>query len=107
MPAEATMKWEGRSGKKYQYWVYKVGTKFKTSPGNFIFARETKPLTFAPVYIGQTNDISERFDGHPKMPCIQENGATHIHIHSNTRGEAARLAEEADLISMWNPACND
>ena len=106
MGAIAIIKWQGRSGRKYKYWVYKIGTRFKEAPANYIFTRETAELTFAPIYISQTDDLSQQFDGHDKMPLIQQNGATHIHIHGNSRGEVARLEEEADLVSMWNTVCN-
>lgn len=107
MVDEGPIVWAGQSGKQYTYWIYKIGTTFEPSPGNYIFAKETKPGTFKPIYIGQTADLSERFDDHHKMPCIKGNGATHIHVHKNTEGERARLAEEADLVDRWHPVCND
>jgi len=104
---EVTIKWLGQSGKEYTYWIYKVGTTFESAPGNYIFAKETKPNTFKPIYVGQTADLGERFDNHHKMPCIRQNGATHIHVHKNTEGEPARLSEEADLVDRWHPICNE
>ena len=106
MGALATIKWEGRSGRKYQYFVYKLGTRFKEAPGNYVLARETGDLTFAPVYIGHTEDISRELDRETLVPDILERGATHVHVHANSRGEPARVAEEADLLSMWSPVCN-
>ena len=107
MGAMAVMKWQGQSGRRYKYWVYEIGTKFKETPANYVFAQETAALTFAPVYVGQTDDLSVRLDDHEKMPFIRESGATHIHVHANSRGGAARLEEETDLVSMWNPVCNN
>ena len=106
MGALATIKWEGRSGRKYKFWVYKLGTRFKETPANFILARETGNLTFAPVYIGQTDDLSKQFDNFEEMPEVREGGATHIHAHANSRGELARLDEETDLLERWKPAFN-
>lgn len=106
MADEGTIQWDGRSGRTYKYWIYKIGTTFEKAPGNYIFAKETKPNTFRPIYIGETEDLSERFDDHHKMPCIKQEGATHIHVHKNTGGETARQAEEADLVGRWNPICN-
>ena len=107
MGALAVMKWQGKSGRKYKYWVYKIGTKFKETPANYVLARETADLTFAPLYVGQTGDLSEPLDDGQKMPLIRESGATHIHAHANSRGEGARLEEEADLVGMWGPVCNN
>lgn len=98
--------WEGQSGKKYRYWIYPIGQSFKSVPGNYIFAKETSPNTWRPIYIGQTSDLSERFDNHHAMPCVRQNGGTHIHVHQNGAGEQARRAEEADLIAHWKPDCN-
>jgi hypothetical protein len=101
-----TIKWPGKSGKTYQYWIYPLPPNFSSEPGNYIFAKQTSPGKWTPVYIGQTDDLSERFDDHHKMPCIKSHGATHIHAHKNTNGETTRKAEEADLIARWNPPCN-
>jgi predicted GIY-YIG superfamily endonuclease len=98
--------WQGISGKTYHYWIHELNTLFKEVPGNYIFARETKPRTFTPIYIGQTSNLNERFENHHKMPCIRKNGATHIHTHTSSSTETARLAEEQDLINKWNTACN-
>lgn len=102
-----TIIWEGASGTGYKYWIYPFGTTFSAAPGNYIFAKETKPQTYAPIYIGQTGDLSERFDSHHKMSCIKQNGATHIHVHTSSGKEEERLAEETDLLRKWNTPCND
>lgn len=101
-----TILWEGKSGKKYKYWIYPIGQEFNAVPGNYIFAKQPKPNEWTPIYIGETSDLSERFDNHHAMACIKRNGATHIHVHRNDGGEKARRAEEADLISKWDPPCN-
>ena len=106
MTTERTIEWHGESGKTYRYWVYELGMTFGSSPGNYIFARETEPGKFRPIYIGQTGDLSERFDGHHQMPCIRRNGATHICAHKSGTDEATRKAEEDDLIARWAPVCN-
>ena len=97
--------WTGSSGQKYTYEVYPIGTNFRPVPGNYIFARYA-PGEWFPIYIGETSDLSQRFDNHHAMPCIKRNGATHIHVHENNSGVAARRAEESDLIRRWNPPCN-
>lgn len=84
-----------------------MDTTFKKIPANYVFAKETKPRTWEAVYIGQTGDLSERFDRHHKMPCIRRNGATHIHTHESSSDESVRQAEENDLIEYNHPICND
>ena len=105
MATECT--WTGQSGKTYTYWIYDIGTPFKATPANYIFAKETESHKWGAIYIGQTGDLSERFDNHHKMPCIRRYGATHIHTHTSNDDETIRLAEEADLVQYCRPVCND
>ena len=101
-----TIDWAGQSGRQYRYYIYPIGTTFKAVPGNYIFTRETSPGRHRPIYIGETEDLSERFENHHKMPCIRREGATHIHVHQTDGGAAVRRQEEGDLIGKWNPSCN-
>ena len=101
-----TIIWEGASGTNYKYWIHSLPPNFKAVAGNYIFAKEAEPSTYAPVYIGETEDLSDRFDDHHKAACIQSEGATHIHVHANSGGDEARRAEESDLIAKWSPPCN-
>lgn len=106
--AERTILWHGFSGKEYKYWIYDIDyNSFDPVPANYIFAKETKPKSHDAIYIGETEDISERFDYHHKMVCIKRNGATHIHAHKSSKDKSVRVAEEQDLIRKWRPPCND
>ncbi len=100
-----TVDWGGKSGTTYKYWVFPIGHEFGEQPGNYIFAKQ-EGQQWVPVYIGETGDLSDRFDKHHKMSCILENGATHIHAHKSSANEDTRRAEEADLVAGWNPPCN-
>ena len=105
--AERTIDWSGKSGETYRYWIYDIGETFKELPGNYIFAKETKPNIFSPIYIGETENLKERLvSSHEKMPCIERNGVTHICTHTSDQNEATRRAEESDLIELWQPICN-
>ena len=100
------IKWVGHSGRTYMYNIYEIGVRFRKIPANYIIACETGIKKWKPIYIGETADLSERFDNHHKISCIREKGATHIHVHRNDAGGQVRSAEEADLISRWHPVCN-
>lgn len=105
---ERTITWEGTPGKKYKYWIHDIDyDKFDTVPANYIFTKETETGTHKPIYIGETEDISERFDYHHKIDCIRRNGATHIHAHKSSNDKETRCLEESDLIDKWKPICND
>ena len=107
MAEAATIKWPGKSGTEYTYWIYPIETTFSEVPGNYIFAKETSPRNWSPVYIGQTKNLSDRLSDHEKEKCAKRNGATHIHAHKTDGGEAVRKAEEKDLITRWKPPCNE
>ena len=58
------------------------------------------------LYIGQTSDLSERFDNHHKKTCFDRNRKTHIAAMLES-SEAKRLRIEGDLISNYSPTCNN
>jgi len=99
-------RWPGKSGQFYIYQIYELPHNFIALPGNYIFAKQTAPTKWIPLYIGQSINLSEGCEQHQAMPCIQEYLATHIHAHANVSGEANRCTEADDLISRWNPPCN-
>jgi len=101
-----TIDWPGQSGKQYRYWIFPIGTSFQEVGGNYIFAKQPSPGNWAPIYIGQTKNLAKRLENHEKESCALRNGATHIHAHTN-ESEAARLAEESDLLARWATPCNE
>ncbi|MDA2933471.1 hypothetical protein MYX82_03920 [Acidobacteria bacterium AH-259-D05] len=104
--AEQTIMWPGASGEQYRYWISDMNSSFKDEPGNYIFAKETSPNRWTPIYIGQTESLKNRLTDHEKLPCIKRHGGTHIHAHTTPGGEQVREAEEADLLAKWDPPCN-
>jgi hypothetical protein len=106
MPDDNTIKWVGKSGREYLYWIYKLGATFDAVPGNYIFAKSVPDNKLRAIYIGQTSNLSERFDNHERMPCIRRNGADYICAHKSNESEKGRCAEESDLIANYDPCCN-
>lgn len=104
--AEQTIKWPGASGSEYKYWIHPIGTSFDDGPGNYIFAKETSPGRWTPVYIGETESLKDRLSNHEKMPCVRLNGGTHVHAHTSSADVKIRRAEESDLIKLWDSPCN-
>ena len=104
--SEPHIHWHGVVSGKYGYFIHPIGTAFEDKPGNYIYAEETSTNRWTPVYIGQTSSLKERLADHDKEACAKKNGATHVHAHINSGGEAVRLAEESDLIRRWEPVCN-
>jgi hypothetical protein len=99
--------WAGQSGTEYLYEIYPICTPFRPQSGNYIYAKQSADGSWIPIYIAQTRDMHQRLEGHVTQDDAIANGATHIHIHYCTAGQAARCTEERDLILRWQPVCND
>jgi len=101
------IEWVGKSGTAYRYYIWPRGSYVDGGPpGNFIHVKETEHGVLAPVFIGQTEDLNLRLLEHDTQECVDSNGATQLHLHSNYKGEQARDEEKADLIARWQPVCN-
>ena len=96
---------QGRSGAKYQFWVYPWGQEFKAQGGVYAVLRE-EAGTYVVVYVGQTGDLSERFDNHHKSACFAGHLRTHIAAQVQ-ESERQRLGIERDLIDFYDPPCNE
>ena len=101
-----TCNWIGASQKSYAYEIYSIGTKFRNVPGNYIFSKMSANRKWVAVYIGETEDLSSRFDTHHAMDCILRNGASHIHVHASSEKMQVRLNEETDIRQNYKPSCN-
>lgn len=98
--------WKDKSGTSHRFWIYPRGTKFnEPCPGIYIYARETSPHKWIPIYIGQTENVNVRLTNHEQQECVDQNGATHIHVSIITN-EKSRFTIEKDLIEQWKPVCN-
>src|SRR6516162_7055466 len=105
--SSASIKWCGQSGKEYSYEIHPIETSFQPLPGNYIYAGQAEDGTWVPIYIAQTRGLHQRLEGHVKVEDAIANGATHIHAHYCSNGQAARCSEERDLILQWQPVCNE
>ena len=98
--------WKDKSGTSHRFWIYPPGTKFnEPCPGIYIYARETSPHKWIPIYIGQTENVNVRLTNHEQQERVDQNGATHIHVSIIT-DDKSRPAIEKDLIQQWKPVCN-
>src|SRR5204862_34065 len=94
---------KGASGRTYQFEVHPWGTPF--NPLGAVYA-VLQSRTDGLIYIGQTGDLSERFDDHHKATCFDRHGKTHIGVCTEA-SEQRRLAIESDLIANYKLPCND
>jgi len=102
-----TIMWKGASKRRHLCWVYAIGDFTPPNDGGvYIFAVETSPGRFNPLYIGQTENLNQHMNRLKRKGCVRGNGATHIHVKYN-RDMKSRIYDESDLVKMWEPICND
>lgn len=93
----------------YNFSVYPWDTEFTALGAVYVITRRTADIygggSHSFIYIGQTGDLSERFDNHHKADCFRKNGANCICIHEEGN-EQKRLAIESDLLDVNDTACN-
>lgn len=96
-----TVDWRGKSGKTYAYRVYELPMYFPRGCfGNFIYTRISNHHTWIPLYIGQ-GDLGNPLWGKPWCRrCLEENEATHIHVHRSTELLQRRI-EVQDLLERY------
>jgi predicted GIY-YIG superfamily endonuclease len=106
----ATLTLSGKSGDKYDFNVYQFDTSFKQVAAVYAVTKRYKKQdgshTHTIIYIGQTDNLSERFDDHHKAECFSRNNANCICVHKET-SEKERLRIESDLLAARDPDCND
>jgi hypothetical protein len=103
----ASVNWRGQTGKEYSYEVFPLEASFRPLPGNYIYAKQVEDGNWVPIYIAQTRDLHQRLEGRVRLDDAVYNGATCIHAHYCSAGQAARCSEERDLILNWQPVCNE
>ena len=91
----------GASGAVYTFVLWPLNSQFPASGGVYLILKQNIVL-----YVGQTGDLSERFDSHHKKPCWRRHQADRMAVLCVT-GENDRLRIETDLIRSYNPVCND
>ena len=82
----STVVWPGKDGRTYECELYPIGTNFNAVSACYIFTRLNTENRWVPIYIGETSDLSERFDNHHAMPCITDHGATHRGLYTKVDG---------------------
>jgi predicted GIY-YIG superfamily endonuclease len=104
MAAEDRVTVTGQSGTTYDFEVYPWGTSFNPVGGLYLVLRK-QASNYSILYIGQTGDLSERFDNHHQAQCFNRNGKTHIAVRVEA-SEQKRLVIETDLIRNYKTSCN-
>ena len=105
MEAEDKVTLKGQSGAQYEFEVYQWGTLLELTGGVYLVLRKLPAGNYSILYIGQTVDLSERFDNHQQAACFTRNGRTHVAVRVENSKEK-RLATETDLIRNYQTSCS-
>ena len=100
-----TRVWTGESGTRYRYKIFRASKKFEADAGNYIFAKKIEGR-WEPIYAGETEDLSTRFDNHHRKACIKRHRGAYIHVHIHNGDDQARRDEETDIRQKYDPPCN-
>lgn len=103
MATSPTCKWIGGSDTRYTYYIHELPVSFQEAYGNYIYSKRNSEDRWVPIYIGE-GELSDRVSsGHHRAECIQEKGATHVHVHTTSSKDKGE-AEEQDLLGNYTNA---
>jgi hypothetical protein len=106
----STVKFRGGSGEEYDFEVWPFGQAFNAVGAVYVVTRRYQnaqgKYNHEVLYVGETEDLSTRFDGHHKAACFARHKADCICTHRDDDGDS-RLAKEDDLVKRYDPDCND
>ena len=108
MTDSATIEFTGASGKNYTFQIYDFQTNFNAVPAVYVVTRRQKEngvYSHTVLYVGQTDNLFERFENHHKANCFRNNYANAICVRVEYN-EQVRLNIESDLIRKYRPPCN-
>ena len=101
---------KGESGRRYEFWMYPMGTKFKGGHGGvyFLTNRHDKgegAHGHTRIYVGETDDLSSAFVDHMQCDVFAESDANCVCVHPTQDGHVRRDMVE-DLIKSYDPPAN-
>lgn len=94
----------GRDRQQYQFFVYPNTTAFRAVPAIYAFLTSDDGHGCV-LYIGQTHDLSTRFENHHKWEDATRLGFKFIGVCPMDAHNLDRV--ERSLIQAYFPPCND
>ena len=105
MSEKSIVRWRGKSGKLYDYFVHEAQSYLSPTSGNFIWAKVLPSGSWSAVYFGEAKNLNEA-RGELVFPCAIKYGATHLHLHTTMASQHERQIEQIDLVEGHRPPCN-
>ncbi len=113
---DRTMELVGQSGKRYLFNLYSfdnfddLRNAFNTIAALYVFTKrfrkESGNYSHDLIYLGETSNLSERFDNHHKESCIKMRNPNCIGIYSFVGTEQQRKNAERDILESYDFPCN-
>ena len=94
----------GDSGDDYIFEIHALDADLDAIAAVYAVTR-TEDDEHVVLYLGHTGDLSDRFDGHHKSECFDDNEADCLCLHRD-ENKRSRLRKEADLMIRYRPMCN-
>lgn len=106
----------GISGKQYIFDLYsfenfdELNGVFASRPALYLFTRRSAAedgFMHDLIYLGETGNLSDRFNNHHKKDEIMSHHANCIGIHGFVGSDESRKALEKDILSAYDFPCNE
>lgn len=98
------------SGMLYEFRAYSWDSVFKAMGVVYVITKRVANrggrASHTYIYVGETADLSERFDNHPKLDCFKRHNANCICVHADAN-QASRLRKQAAILRAYTFPCND
>ena len=113
---DVTMTLQGASGKTYLFNLFgyssfaQLHDVFRPLQAIYVFSRRffrDGAFSHTLIYLGQTSDLSTRFNNHHKETEIGEHYGNCIWIHVCNGTDKQREEEEKDLLDAYDFLCNE
>lgn len=104
-----TITYKGVSGKEYTFDVFDLNSTWNEVAAIYLVTHaysEGSKIMHNAIYVGQTDNLKQRFADHHKQPCFNSKNANRLCV-IRENNEAVRLVAENDLIRGIMPPCND
>lgn len=101
--------WTGKSGQKYEFETYPVGTQFYKVSGVYIACKRLISGSYEALYVGEAQSLYDRLNAgaahHDGLKCAARRSMTDIGAFV-VSGDPQRMRVETDLRHSLNPPCN-
>jgi len=100
--SQGTVSWDDI---KFTVYDYSIAVNWHEIGAVYIFVWRNSSITWDALYVGQTENLRERLDGHEKLDAAIRLGLNQIHVCPED-SQRVRLAMESRLIERYRPPLN-